>query len=170
MAIPGGVQVTGFVAPTSLVDTYPTHKAMFGHGGHRTANTIVDRDNISATRREQGMTVYVIEDKTRYKLEDGIENTNWIVDSSSGGDSGNEFFNFTTITKNLKEYPNRIDMSVEDVLTTTYDIGNGDTIVKVTDCTDPNQIVVTISGDSLTGVKLRKVLDISDDGIDISYE
>ena len=40
------------------------------------------------TREIKGMTVYVKENKTKYILENGIENVNWKVDSSGGGSGG----------------------------------------------------------------------------------
>lgn len=55
MPIVGGVPVTGFVSPTDVTDTYATHKAEYGAGGHRTVTSITDRDNIPVARREEGI-------------------------------------------------------------------------------------------------------------------
>lgn len=78
MAINGTVQVTGMVAPTSEADSYPTHYAGFGKGGHRSVDTLADMIGIPIARREEGMTVYVKEVKSTYILDsDGA----WSVES-----------------------------------------------------------------------------------------
>lgn len=58
---------------TSELDTYHTHKALKGLGGHRTVATIADRDAIPSERREEGMTVYVQETGLIYQLAADIE-------------------------------------------------------------------------------------------------
>lgn len=84
MPIVGGVPVTGFVSPTDVTDTYATHKAEYGAGGHRTVTSITDRDNIPVARREEGMTVWVVDTATEYRLVGGILNTDWVIISGSG--------------------------------------------------------------------------------------
>lgn len=83
MPIAGGVSVTGFVSPTDVTDTYATHKAEYGAGGHRTVTSITDRDNIPVARREEGMTVWVVDTATEYRLVGGILNTDWVIISGS---------------------------------------------------------------------------------------
>jgi hypothetical protein len=84
MPILGSVPVSGFVAPTSEFDVYPSHKALYGHGGHRTVADLLERDSITPERREEGMTVYCIADGTTYRLEGGITNTDWSIATGSG--------------------------------------------------------------------------------------
>ena len=81
---PGGVGVSGYIAPTDTADLYATHKAQFGYGGYRSVADINARDNITSLRREEGMVVYVISDKVEYRLVGGLLNTNWVKVESSG--------------------------------------------------------------------------------------
>ena len=87
---PGGVTVSGYIAPSDTLDTYATHKAQFGHGGYRSVADIAARDAITVIRREIGMVAYVISEDKEYRLVGGIENTNWVelidqVGTGSGG-------------------------------------------------------------------------------------
>ena len=75
---PGGVAITGYIAPTSTLDTYATHKAKFGQGGYRSVQTIEERDLIEQDRREDGMIAYVISENKEYKLIGGILNNHWV--------------------------------------------------------------------------------------------
>ncbi len=59
MALEGGVQITGFISPTSSGDTYATHDALYGRDGLRNIDLLSDLDNISADRRRAGMIVGV---------------------------------------------------------------------------------------------------------------
>ena len=76
-----GTILASKIVPTDSLDTYATHEDKYGRGGHRSADTIVERDEISPERRKEGMTVYVKENKTKYILENGIENVNWKTDN-----------------------------------------------------------------------------------------
>lgn len=75
---PGGVAITGYIAPTSTLDVYATHKAKFGQGGYRSVQTIEERDLIEQDRREDGMIAYVISENKEYKLIGGILNNHWV--------------------------------------------------------------------------------------------
>lgn len=59
MAIPGTVPVTGPVAPTSLLDEYPSHIADYGKGGYVSVALFTDLDLIPSLRRTEGMMVRV---------------------------------------------------------------------------------------------------------------
>ena len=83
MPILGGVPVTGFVSPTDERDTYATHKAQYGYGGHRTVLNLTDRDAITDERREEGMTVWVKSTSSEYRLVGGIANANWVIIAGS---------------------------------------------------------------------------------------
>ena len=88
MAALQGTILASKIVPTDSLDTYATHEDKYGRGGHRSVDTIVERDEITPERRKEGMTVYVKENKTKYILEGGIDNVNWKVDSSGGGSGG----------------------------------------------------------------------------------
>ncbi|MFN8436125.1 MAG: hypothetical protein U0V72_00695 [Cytophagales bacterium] len=61
MAYPNSaIPVTNPVGVTAETDTYPTHLAQLGKGGHRSVASIAERDAIPKERREFGMTVTVI--------------------------------------------------------------------------------------------------------------
>ena len=77
-----GTILASKIVPTDSLDTYATHEDKYGRGGHRSVDTLEERDNITTPRRKEGMTVYVKENKTKYILESGIDNVNWKVDSS----------------------------------------------------------------------------------------
>ncbi len=83
MPILGGVPVTGFVSPTDEMDTYATHKAQYGYGGHRTVANLTDRDAITDERREEGMTVWVKSTSSEYRLVGGTANANWVIIAGS---------------------------------------------------------------------------------------
>ena len=88
MAALQGTILASKIVPTDSLDTYATHEDKYGRGGHRSVDTLEERDNITTPRRKEGMTVYVKENKTKYILEGGIDNANWKVDSSGGGSGG----------------------------------------------------------------------------------
>ena len=58
-----GTNIASGIVPFTDQDTYPTHYSQFGKGGYRTVKTLEERDNISQDRLEEGMLVYVIENK-----------------------------------------------------------------------------------------------------------
>lgn len=74
----GGLVTTGYITTTSELDTYATHKDTLGKGGLHSVITIDQRDRITFERRSEGMLVYVLENRTTYKLLGGITNANWI--------------------------------------------------------------------------------------------
>ena len=76
MAALQGTILASKIVPTDSLDTYATHDDKYGRGGHRSVDTIVERDEITPERRKEGMTVYVKENKTKYILENGIDKVN----------------------------------------------------------------------------------------------
>jgi hypothetical protein len=101
MAKLSGTVVVSTVVPTDTQDTHATHEDKYGKGGHRSVDTLEERDNITTPRRKEGMTVYVKENKTKYILESGIVNANWKVDSS--GDSSPSSLTVDALKTVLKE-------------------------------------------------------------------
>ena len=72
MAALQGTILASKIVPTDSLDDYATHEDKYGRGGHRSVNTLEERDNITVPRRKEGMTVYVKENKTKYILGNGI--------------------------------------------------------------------------------------------------
>lgn len=104
---PGGVTVSGYIAPSDTLDTYATHKAQFGHGGYRSVLDITERDAITTIRREIGMVAYVISEDKEYRLVGGIDNTNWteiIASVGSGGTSKCDYIIVDTLA-DMENYP-----------------------------------------------------------------
>lgn len=64
---------------TSPLDTYPTHDSLLGKGGHREVIELSERNAIPDERRRVGMTVYVDETRTTYRLIGGITNDHWTL-------------------------------------------------------------------------------------------
>jgi hypothetical protein len=83
---PGGQPGDVFVPATigGLGDVFPLHRASDFLGGHRTVDTITNRDAISAAHRDEGMTVWVCDVQKQYRLVGGITNADWVEDQFSG--------------------------------------------------------------------------------------
>lgn len=75
----GAVPITGFISPTDNTDDYATHKDVYGKGGYRAVDDLDALNAISLDRRQEGMLVYVLSEKSFYQLLDGIDNTNWVL-------------------------------------------------------------------------------------------
>jgi hypothetical protein len=94
MPITGTVPLTGVLAPTSELATYPVTDPRWGKGGLRTVGTTADRDSIPQLRREEGMIVYVsgLSGGLYYTLKGGTGNEHWEIFQSGTGDT---IFNIT---------------------------------------------------------------------------
>jgi len=68
MANLAGTNVAATLLPFTDQDPFATHQAKYGKGGHRTVDTLIERNNITADRREILMSVAVIENGKEYKL------------------------------------------------------------------------------------------------------
>lgn len=95
-AIPGGIRVTGFIAPSDSTDTYATHEDFYGKGGFQPVADTTARDLISAERRKLGMWVYSIADDAVYTLSGGLTNGDW-VEVVMGGTSNMAIFGASAI-------------------------------------------------------------------------
>lgn len=108
--ISGAVNITGTIAPTDTDDIYATHDSRYGKGGYREVADLLERNDITLARRSDGMLVYVKSEDKIYKLENGLENTNWIefsVDSSQVGyDNTNSVLTATNIQDAVDEVAN----------------------------------------------------------------
>lgn len=69
--ITGSVNLTGSIAPFDTNDVYPTHQSIFGKGGYREVPDLETMNSITPQRREEGMLVYVKNNRTIYQLLDG---------------------------------------------------------------------------------------------------
>ena len=76
MANINGTNLAAPIVPFTTDDTYPTHYAMYGKGGHRTVQSIINRDSIPLSLKEEGMTVFVLDDNTRYIWKKNPNNSN----------------------------------------------------------------------------------------------
>ena len=81
-----GTILASKIVPTDSLDTYATHDDKYGRGGHRSVDTLEERDNITTPRRKEGMTVYVISEESDYRLKGGIANENWVKEESNSFD------------------------------------------------------------------------------------
>lgn len=66
-----GTNVAAAVVPFSTEDQFPTHFAKYGNGGWRSVLTKDDLDEIPSSRREDGMAVFVVEERCVYVYLDG---------------------------------------------------------------------------------------------------
>ena len=122
-----GTILASKIVPTDSLDTYATHDDTYGRGGHRSVDTIVERDEISPERRKEGMTVYVKENKTKYILEGGTENVNWKIDSSGRDVDLSDYYKKTE-TYNKAEVDTKIAEIPSADLTNYYNKTEVDTI------------------------------------------
>ena len=82
MASLAGTNVASAIKPFTDSDTFATHEAQYGKGGHRSVLTLAERNAIHKERREIGMLVYVKEDEKTYQLitdpaTDNTTGVNW---------------------------------------------------------------------------------------------
>jgi len=70
-AVPGGVGITGFIAPKDAADPYPVIDPVYGIGGLREVADDTARDAITTERRRAGMLVYVTATGVYWKLLPG---------------------------------------------------------------------------------------------------
>ena len=77
MASISGTNLAASIVPFTTDDTYATHLAKYGQGGWQEVSSTTERDNITASRREAGMAVYVTSEKSVYILNDDL--TTWTL-------------------------------------------------------------------------------------------
>lgn len=75
------IPVTDLISTTSPSDTYATHDASLGKGGHRTVDSYQDLLNISPERRTSGMQVHVTSTDRLYKLSNSLKSWIYVNDS-----------------------------------------------------------------------------------------
>lgn len=88
-----GTFIYSTLRPISSGDTYPVTFSNENKGGLHSYSTLTERDNISASRRQEGMFVYVT--GTTYQLSGGTGNSNWTTIGTKAKNSltGNGIFN-----------------------------------------------------------------------------
>lgn len=132
--IPGSVRFTGFIAPTDSTDTFPVFKPIYGLGGLRTVDTLLDRDSITSQRREEGMLVYVKDDSNYYQLASGLTNSDWSILSLGNGGS-NYTTQFSISATGVDNYygiatPTLTAYSISDIYLTQFE--NSNTLTSTT--------------------------------------
>ena len=60
MAALQGTILASKIVPTDSLDDYATHEDKYGRGGHRSVNTLEERDNITTPRRKEGMSIAIM--------------------------------------------------------------------------------------------------------------
>ncbi len=154
MAALQGTILASKIVPTDSLDTYATHEDKYGRGGHRSVDTLEERDNITTPRRKEGMTVYVKENKTKYILESGIENANWKVDSSGGGSGGD--VDLSDYYKKTETYSKvEVDTKIADIPTTDLSgyYNKTETYSKV----ETNSLVATKQDNLVSGTSIKTI-------------
>lgn len=81
--IPGTIPLTGAIAPTDSLDSYPIADMAYIKGGLKTVATIGERNDITGPRREPGMLVFVQADSKYYQLSS--DQVTWTELNFSGG-------------------------------------------------------------------------------------
>jgi hypothetical protein len=94
-AIPGGIRVTSFIAPSDSTDDYGTHDEQYGIGGYRSVSTLEDRDTIPLKRRKLGMLVNVLEEGKVYQLKHSLDNNGWDIFIAGSKDVSTMVFNIS---------------------------------------------------------------------------
>ena len=170
MAALQGTILASKIVPTDSLDTYATHDDKYGRGGHRSVDTLEERDNITTPRRKEGMTVYVKENKTKYILESGIENANWKVDSSGGGSGGD--VDLSDYYKKTETYSKvEVDTKIADIpptdLSGYYTKTQTETLLsnKVDKVTGKGLSTNDFTDTFKQAIELKKVQDISTDSV-----
>ena len=160
-----GTILASKIVPTDSLDTYATHEDKYGRGGHRSVDTIVERDEITAPRRKEGMTVYVKENKTKYILEGGIENSNWKVDSSGGGSGGpvdlSGYYNKTeTETLLLNKIDKEVGkgLSTNDFTNTFKQALESNKVQNITTDSVAKKLVVTYTDDTVANLNINDIV------------
>jgi len=78
--IPGSIPVTGILAPTDSIDTYPVYDPQYGIDGLRSVADATERNAISNGRRRHGMIVFTQNDGKYWVLNQSPwagNNTDW---------------------------------------------------------------------------------------------
>lgn len=97
-----GTNVSATIKPFTTADNFPTHEAQYGKGGYRTVNSESDLTSISLERLEEGMLVYIKNNKKIYK---------YIGDTSTN--NSNDWEEFTVASEN--EYYKVVDDEEERI-------------------------------------------------------
>ena len=97
-----GTNVSATIKPFTTADNFPTHEAQYGKGGYRTVNSESDLTSISLERLEEGMLVYIKNNRKIYK---------YIGDTSTN--NPNDWEEFTVAAEN--EYYKVVDDEEERI-------------------------------------------------------
>lgn len=128
-----GTNVAAPVVPFTSEDKYATHDSIYGKGGWREVDTLLDLANISSSRKREGMAVFVIENKTLYTLQ----NNEWIKFQAEAKSSTYEFEQVSAssrweIKHNLGKHPSVtiVDSAGTEVIGDVQYIDNNNIIIE----------------------------------------
>ena len=76
-SIPGTI-VAAPITTGHTDNTFPIGDANEILGGHHAVATVTARNSISALRRVDGMTCWVVDQQKLYRLVGGVDNSNWV--------------------------------------------------------------------------------------------
>lgn len=142
--IPGTVQLTGVVAPTSTTDTYPVIDPKYGIDGLRNVANDAERDAIPSDRRREGMIVGVNSSGLYYKLVAGpwsLTSADWVEINM-----GVSALAFKTI---------RVATQSDIIASSATDILEVEAGSNITITTDPSSKKLIINADIASGSSLQ---------------
>jgi hypothetical protein len=114
------LKVAGTWVPTDKADPDgPTHLSEYGKGGLRSVNTLVDRNVIFDIFKEEGMLVYVKEDKKTYQLQ--TDNSWKEFSSGSGPSPETKLKKFNVQMVNQDETIIKHNFNSRDIIVTVYE-------------------------------------------------
>lgn len=145
--ISGAVNITGTIAPTDTNDIYATHDSRYGKGGYREVADLLERNAITLARRSDGMLVYVRSEDKIYKLENGLENTNWVDFNLSSSQVEYDNTNSVLTATNIQD-------AVDEVAETTHQFTTKQVTHEVTGGAT-GTITVTQGDDVLINTELK---------------
>lgn len=71
-----GTNIASLIAPFTTDDAYPTHDSLYGKGGYKSVNTIIERNNIPVQRLTDGCVCYVVDEEQEYRWN--AEDAEWV--------------------------------------------------------------------------------------------
>ena len=170
-----GTNITAPIVPFDTNDVYPTHLDKYGKGGLRTVDSYVERDTIKPFRRKEGMEVYVVAVKKKFRLLSGFPETtnmapeNWEELTGSAAPS-----TITTIDELLDV--NTAGITNNQVLvynssTQTYNPGTMSSggIVQINVDIPPGNTVTVDSVPLNTSSSIKWIIVVTDDTTKLKY-
>ena len=166
-SLSGGVEVVGFISPTTPLDTYPVIDPLYGIDGLRNVDTLTDLNNIPNLRRRAGMFVGINNGLQYYRLNPQPWTgtiADWTLVNFGGADT------YVTGTTYTKDYAVLSRNDGFDVLKlsggTNVTLNNPSTneiVIDVTIPPDTNTFVTGFTYDDSNNLTINR-----NDGVDFS--